>query len=48
MAYNLDQQILPRMGKPEEIGAVVAYLASPGAAYVTGQVLRVCGGSALG
>jgi 3-oxoacyl-[acyl-carrier protein] reductase len=48
MAYNLDQQILPRMGKPEEIGAAVAYLASPGAAYVTAQVLRACGGSALG
>jgi 3-oxoacyl-[acyl-carrier protein] reductase len=47
VTYDLDQQILPRMGRPEEIGAAVAYLASPGAAYVTGQVLRVCGGSAL-
>ncbi|QTI87616.1 SDR family NAD(P)-dependent oxidoreductase [Streptomyces sp. AgN23] len=48
VAYDLGQQILPRMGKPEEIGAAVAYLASPAAAYVTGQVLRVCGGAALG
>lgn len=36
------------MGRPEEIGAAVAHLASPGAGYVTGQVLRVCGGAALG
>lgn len=48
VAYDFSQQILPRMGKPEEIGAAVAYLASPAAAYVTGQVLRVCGGAALG
>lgn len=48
VAYDFGQQILPRMGTPEEIGAAVAYLASPGAAYVTGQVLRVCGGAALG
>lgn len=46
--YDFDQQVLPRMGTPEEIGAAVAYLASPGAVYVTGQVLRVCGGAALG
>ncbi|MEV7132163.1 SDR family NAD(P)-dependent oxidoreductase [Arthrobacter sp. NPDC093128] len=48
VAYDFDQQVLARMGTPEEIGAAVAYLASPGAAYVTGQVLRVCGGAALG
>jgi 3-oxoacyl-[acyl-carrier protein] reductase len=46
--YDFSQQILPRMGRPEEIGAAVTYLASPGAGYVTGQVLRVCGGAALG
>ncbi len=48
VSYSFDQQILPRMGKPEEVGAAVAYLASSAAAYVTGQVLRVCGGAALG
>lgn len=48
VTYSFDQQILPRMGRPEEIGAAVAYLASPAASYVTGQVLRLCGGSALG
>lgn len=46
--YDFSQQLLQRMGTPEEIGAAVTYLASPGAGYVTGQTLRVCGGAALG
>lgn len=33
-----------RFGLPEEIGAAVAYLASPGAAYITGQTLVIDGG----
>jgi 3-oxoacyl-[acyl-carrier protein] reductase len=39
---------LGRVGKPEDIGAVVAFLAGPGAAYVTGQVVRVNGGLLMG
>lgn len=36
-----------RMGSGDEIAAAVLYLASPGAAYVTGTVLHVNGGMAM-
>jgi 3-oxoacyl-[acyl-carrier protein] reductase len=39
---------LKRLGRPEDVAAVVAFLCGPAAGYVTGQVITVDGGLSLG
>jgi 3-oxoacyl-[acyl-carrier protein] reductase len=44
VAYLEKQIALGRFGKPEDIASAVAFLAGPGASYVTGTTLHVNGG----
>lgn len=39
---------MDRLGQPDDIGWACAYLASPAARYITGQILLVDGGGAIG
>ena len=45
-AADMVKNMIPlgRMGTPEEIAAAVVFVASPGASYITGQVIGVNGG----
>jgi NAD(P)-dependent dehydrogenase (short-subunit alcohol dehydrogenase family) len=44
IARNVRHNLMPRAGRPEDIAALVAYLASDEAAFVTGIDIRVDGG----
>ena len=43
----LDQIPLKRFGQPEEVGALVAYLANEDSGYITGQTIVIDGGMSL-
>jgi len=41
------QNPLRRLAQPEDIADVIAFLAGPGGSYITGETIRVCGGSTM-
>lgn len=45
--YALGLQTFKRLGEPEDLGDVVAFLASSGARWITGDTVHVDGGSKL-
>jgi 3-oxoacyl-[acyl-carrier protein] reductase len=46
-ASTLGMQALQRLAEPDDIGSTIAFLASPEARWITGEILHVDGGSKL-
>jgi NAD(P)-dependent dehydrogenase (short-subunit alcohol dehydrogenase family) len=46
-SFVLGMQALKRIGQPDDVGSVVAFLASQDARWITGDTIRVDGGSNL-
>jgi len=45
--YTLGMQVLKRLAQPDDIGGVIAFLASEDARWITGDTIHVDGGSKL-
>ena len=45
---RVDASLVKRAGEPEDIAEAVRWLAGPGGAFVTGQIINVNGGTVLG
>lgn len=48
VAGRVAQTLTGQAGSPAQIAAAIRYVASPDAAYLTGQILHVNGGAVLG
>ena len=46
-AFAIGKQALKRLGQPDDVADVVAFLAGPKSRWVTGQTVDVAGGSVI-